>query len=325
MRKIAGTVLMFGVCLGLAACAHNPVEPTTEASAAVTEPTTVEYMEPICVGIIFNGILENNIDNQAFYSGALTAAEESKAELRVMDGENEEDWEAQVLKACEDGCDYVVGTAPEIADYISKYGANYPEIMFVALDAEVSLENVVSVYVSQEDAYFRAGVLAAEATKQTEIQGINEDAVIGWIGGMNIPIVKTYYMAFEKGAKSVDPEIQILEQYTGSWEDPEEGQRLALALYEQGADVVVGLAGGSNEGVVNASEEAGFYLITASNEMEQIGYLVVQKLLQEEAEGGTTMELTMGDNCVVLNGLPSTTETMGKEVPVESLATDANA
>ena len=309
MRKGIGAILLLGACLGLAACTREPVETTTaessaiESSMAESETTTKAVEEPIRVAIVCKGTAD---ENHAFDSGARMAAGELEAEFQAMYGEEEDVWEEQVLQACEDGYDYIVGAASEIADYIAKYGEEYPEIRFAVLDAEVPLENVTSVFISREEAYFQAGTEAARFTKQTETPGINEETVIGWIGGMNIPIVQDLFQAFANGARSVEPEIQILEQYTGSWENADEGQKIALSQFEQGADVILSLAGECGAGVLAAAEDCGFYVIgtdemvgdseavvmTIESDMERIGYFVVRKLLQEELEGGTVVELS---------------------------------
>ena len=186
---------------------------------------------------------------------------------------------------------------------------------FAIYDAEVLSSNVTGFYVDHKDAYFEAGVVAANMTKQSEISGINEEITIGWVGGMNLPIVKIYFTAFEEGAKSVEPEIQILEQYAGSWDDPEKGKKLTEELFALGADVVVNVADETGRGVLEAADELGIYVINMSgnmessksvvvsmeDDMEQIGYHMLKKMLDKNEKKTSSVELTMEDGCVVLD------------------------
>lgn len=329
MRKRIGAVVFFALCLGIAACSHEPGEvPTTEPAMTETEPTTGEAEEPIRVAIVLKGTAEENL---AFCSGAENAADEAGAECLAMYGEDEAEWEELVLQACEDGYDYVIGAAPEIADYIAEYGEDFPDIGFAVFDAEVSLEHVISVFVSYEEAYFQAGAEAVMFAEQTKAQATEEKTVIGWVSGMNIPMVQDLYQAFLSGAQSVDPEIQVLEQYAGSWEDPEEAKKLSLEQFAQGANVIFSLAGDGDAGVLAAAEDSGFYVIgteesmgdskallmTVGNDMEKIGFLMVRNLLLEEPEWGMVMEFSWNDGCVVIKKSSVMTE-----MPV---ATDANA
>ena len=338
MKKVLASSVVGGLCLALMACSRD-VEETSPTETIVVETTTEAIEERVRVSVIVDGSIEAGNDNESFSAGAQRAAEELDAELQILQSADEKELEANIFSSCESGYDYVISAAPEGADYIAKYGQEYPDVSFAVLDADVPCENVTSVYLLWEEAFFQAGATSALFTKQTEHLGINEEAVLGWVGGMNIPMVYNLYQAFEQGARSVDPEILILEQYAGSWEDPEETYRLAASQYEQGADIIVSLTGEGDTGVRTAAEDNGFFvigtdesvsgpedhLLTISKDMERIGYLVARGLLQDGFEGETEVELSMEDGCVVLDGISAVPETIEKEVQEERVASDANA
>ena len=98
-------------------------------------------------------------------------------------------------------------------------------------------------------------------TQKTDIEGVNEDNVIGWVGGMDIPVLHDFYVGYEQGAKYIDPDITILQAFAGTWTDPLKGKELTLAQYEQGADIVMNVASGTGPGILEAAKEAGKYAI----------------------------------------------------------------
>ena len=85
-------------------------------------------------------------------------------------------------------------------------------------------------------------------TEKTDIEGVNEDAIIGWVGGMDIPVLHDFYTGYEQGAKYINPDITILQAFAGNWSDPLRGKELTLAQYEQGADIVMNVASGTGAG-----------------------------------------------------------------------------
>ncbi|MBR5267065.1 MAG: BMP family ABC transporter substrate-binding protein [Lachnospiraceae bacterium] len=308
MKKNFCSTAVAVLCFLLAACGKQTVKPA-EVSTAETTMEIEEQPERVFV----LNMKDQNSD--AFMTGVMNAFTDSNAILEFAEGIDEEDCKAKLLQACEDGYEYIVGVVPVIVDMIAEIASEYPETEFAIFDAEVPLDNVTGFYVDREDAYFEAGAIAAKMTTQDGVPGINEEMTIGWIGGMNLPIVKIYFTAFENGARSVEPEIQILEQYIGNWNDPEEGKLLAVEQFEMGADVILSLTDESTQGILEAADEAGFYVIDASgreqneeavlgsirDDMEQVGYHMVKKMLNGISADGSYVELTAEDGCVVLD------------------------
>ena len=308
MKKITCSAILAICCVWLTACADQTIKPV-ESSTAETMMVSEEQPERVFA----LSLKKQNED--AFMAGVMKAFTDSNAIFATSECATEEECREKLLQACEEGYEYIVGAEPVIADMIAEVASEYPNTEFAIYDAEVSLSNVTGFYVDRTDAYYETGVIAAKMTKEKEIQGINEEMTIGWIGGMNLPIVKIEFTAFEEGAKSVEPEIQVLERYTGSWNDPEEGKRLASEIFELGADVIVCVADESNRGVLEAAEELGFYVIdtsgkmessefvaaTITDDMEQIGYHMIKKMLNGSGKEVASVELTMEDGCVVLD------------------------
>jgi basic membrane protein A len=136
--------------------------------------------------------------------------------------------------------------------------------------------NVYSILYKQNEGSYLAGVYAAAMTTQA-IDGMNPDAVIGSIGGQEIPVILDFMVGYEQGATDTNPDIQVIRQFAGGWNDPAKGKELAKAQYSQGADIVFQIAGGTGQGVFEAAAEDGKYAIGVDSD---------QALIIEEAQPG---------------------------------------
>ena len=165
----------------------------------------------------------------------------------------------------------------------------------------------------------------------SDIEGVNEDNVIGWVGGMDIPVLHDFYVGYEQGAKYIDPDITILQAFAGTWTDPLKGKELTLAQYEQGADIVMNVASGTGPGILEAAKEAGKYAIGVDldQDKDQPGhvltsmvkrvdnacYLVIQSAVEGTFEGGSTQYLTLSEGGVSLTDFSVMKEALGDKFP----------
>src|SRR4030095_3892379 len=119
---------------------------------------------------------------------------------------------------------------------------------------------VYSITYAQNQGSFLAGVYAAAMTSSS-LEGINPETVIGAVGGQDIPVINDFIVGYQQGACLVSKDTQFLVQYAGGWNDPAKGKEIALAMYQQNADIVFQIAGGTGEGVFEAAKEQGKYAI----------------------------------------------------------------
>ena len=130
--------------------------------------------------------------------------------------------------------------------------AEFPQIQFVIMDSVVDLPNVQSVLFREEQGSYLAGMMAAMASRSGRI---------GFVGGMDIPLIRKFACGYVQGARAVNPQIQVFQNMTGStpsaWRDPVRGGELARSQIERGADVVFHAAGGTGIGVLQAAADAG--------------------------------------------------------------------
>ena len=136
------------------------------------------------------------------------------------------------------------------ADALKKVASHFPEKHFAVVDADVSAANVRSLLFQEHEGSFLVGAIAAMASKSGKV---------GFIGGMDIPLIRRFEMGFSAGAKHVNPKAQVLTNYIGvtgeAWNNPPKAKELALSQYQRGADVIFSAAGASTMGVFDAAED----------------------------------------------------------------------
>jgi basic membrane protein A len=148
---------------------------------------------------------------------------------------------------------------------------------------------------------------------------------------MDIPVLHDFYVGYEQGAKYIDPDIQILQSFAGSWSDPLKGKELALAQIDQGADVVMNVASGTGPGILEAAKDAGVYAIGVDlnqdndqpgtvltsmvKRVDQAVYLTIESVVNGTFEGGTTKYLSLKDEGVSLTDFSVMREHLGDKFP----------
>ena len=289
------------LCLFFSACGREVVTEPETTAAAEPEITTEAVVEPLKVCMIFADGLGDGGQSDICAEGGQRAKTDFDIQLELVESPTDTELGSDFLGACEDGYDLIIGAAPEIADYVAEYGADYPEIKFTVIDAEVDLPNVWSVSFEQKEAYFLAGAAAAMLTEDTEAAGVNEEHVIGWMGGMNIPVLEDFYSGFEHGAMYINPEITILRNFAGEWYSAEKGKELMAGQYKLGADLVMDVTFGSGA-------ETGVLLMADASKIASVEtcadkacYLAIQSFVENSFPGGTSTYLSIKDGGVKLD------------------------
>ena len=176
------------------------------------------------------------------------------------------------LTKAEQGTDGAIRKAHELIE-------TYPDKYFMFYDDSVPYDNpdfcaegcpnVYSVLYAQNEGWFLAGVYAGAITA-SGLEGTNPEAIIGAVGGQDIPVINDFIVGYEQGACLVSAEVSTIVQYAGGWFDPAKGKEITLAMYEQKADIVFQIAGGTGAGVFEAAEEQGHYAIGVDSDQATI-------------------------------------------------------
>ena len=135
---------------------------------------------------------------------------------------------------------------------VQKVAKEFPNVKFVLIDGTATGANVNSVLFKEEEGSYLVGVAAAMASKSKKV---------GFIGGIDIPLIRNFACGYAQGAKSVNPKAEITQNMVGTtasaWNDPAKGSELARPQFERGVDVVFAVAGGSGLGTLQMAKEKG--------------------------------------------------------------------
>ena len=352
-RKVVSVMLAAAMCASMTACGGGssaPAESKAETQAPAAEggeaqaPAEGEEAKEggnsgaaVRVCVVYTGNLGDKSYNDSCNMGAQKAVEDFGIELKSLEGTTAEEWEANLVAACEEGYDLIIGASSNIADYITEHGPNYPDTKFAVIDTTVDLPNVESISFAQNQGSFLAGAAAALFTQKTDIKNVNEEHIIGWVGGMDIPVLHDFYTGYEQGAKYVDPDIQILQAFAGTWTDPLKGKELTLAQYEQGADIVMNVASGTGVVILEAAKEAdkyaigvdldqdndqpGHVLTSMVKRVDNACYLVIESVVNGTFEGGSTKYLSLTEGGVSLTDFSVMKEALGDQFPQDIVDT----
>ena len=194
--------------------------------------------------------------DKSFNEGVSMGAEKFKKETGIAVAEfepnNETQFEQAQRRFAQRGQDPIVAVGFAQAVALEKVAKEFPNIHFTIIDSVVDLPNVQSVVFKEQEGSFLVGVLAALASKTGKI---------GFVGGMDIPLVRKFQCGFEQGIKYANPKAELIANMTGTtpaaWNDPGRGAELAKGQFDRGADVVYAAAGGTGLGVYQAAKDAG--------------------------------------------------------------------
>ena len=223
---------------------------------------------------LINGALGDNAFYDSGKAGIDNIAKQYGIETRTIECNFDSSKYQPALQAAVDYADIIFVISYGFEDQLKEMADKYPNKIFVNIDTVVqnSKNTITSIdYIEEESAYL-AGVVAALTTTDTSIKNINPDKIIGVVGGDTDPVVSAFVFAYENGAHSVDPKIQVLKKsLSGAWDDSAKGKQAALQLYDQKADVVFQVAAAAGIGVLQAAKERDLYAIgvdTNQNDLE---------------------------------------------------------
>ncbi len=190
--------------------------------------------------------------NQAAYDGAERFKMETGLSYREFEVTSPTQREQAIRNMARRGSTIIVGIGFAQAAAIETVAKEFPDRKFAIIDMVVDLPNVRSVVFKEHEGSFLVGMAAAMATKTGKI---------GFIGGMDIPLIRNFAAGYVEGAKYVNPDIEVFQNMTGTtpaaWNNPGKGGELARSQFGRGADIVYAAAGGTGVGVYQAAEDSG--------------------------------------------------------------------
>lgn len=235
--------------------------------------------------ILDEGGVNDQSFNQSSWEGALKAKEKYGVDVNYIESKQESDYEANIETAIDNGSDLIIGVGFKIADAIKVAAENYPQQSFAIIDGTYDEipKNLQPILFNEEQAGYSVGLIAGKMTTTNKI---------GFIGGMDIPSVTNFLIGFEKGAKEVNPEIEVLSQYANSFTDAAKGKAIAQQMIQSNADILFTCGGGVNNGAWEACSENNIKAIGVDMPSSQFSPNIVTSALKNV---GTGVELTIKD------------------------------
>jgi len=249
-----------------AACefAEAPTAPaTSNTSAANGDKVDASTLK---VGLAYDiggrGDASFNDSAAAGLDKALTdfgVKKENTRELSAAPSEDESAKQTRLRQLASEGFSPIIGVGFAYAESMKLVAAEFPNVKFGLVDSAVDgAANVTPLVFAEQEGSFLAGVIAAYQSKKCHV---------GFVGGVEIPLIQKFEAGYFQGAKAAAPKIQIEKKYitpagdfTG-FQDAPKGQEAAKGQIDKGADVIYQAAGASGKGIFSAAKQGGVLAI----------------------------------------------------------------
>jgi basic membrane protein A len=226
---------------------------TALATFAIVLSVSVAVPADIKPAVVFD--IGGKFD-KSFNEGVYTGAEKFKAETKISYADfevtNETQFEQAYRRFAQRGQDPIVGVGFNQANSVEKIAKEFPKVRFTLIDGVVNLPNVRSVLFKEHEGSFLVGLLAVIASKTGKV---------GFIGGMDIPLIRKFACGYEQGIKYGNPKAELIQNMTGTtpaaWNDPARGGELAKGQFDRGIDVIYAAAGATGNGVMQSAKDLG--------------------------------------------------------------------
>jgi basic membrane protein A len=220
--------------------------------AALTLASTAVAADPK-LGIVYDagGKFDKSF-NQSAFEGATRFKKDTNISFIEVQASSDTQAE-QVLRAlARKKLDLIASIGFSQTQAVQKVAKEFPNVKFVLIDGIAAGPNISAVLFKEQEGSYLVGVAAAAASKSKKI---------GFIGGIDIPLIRTFACGYAQGAKSVNAKVDVTENMVGTtsaaWNDPAKGGELARSQFERGVDVVYAVAGGSGLGTLQMAKEKG--------------------------------------------------------------------
>lgn len=252
------------------------------SSSKQSAPAETEEQGTEAEGTVYNvcNLVNGNLGDKSFFDSAEAGLKSLQDAGRItyttieMGGSTEDQakWQSYLEEVSSSGeYDVIICGTYQMPDYLKNVAEAYPDQKYVIYDdTTYTLDNVLNLSYKQNDLGYLVGVFAGSLTQDTSFEGINEDNVIGFVGGVDSPVINDFLYGYILGAQSVNPDIKVDTRYVGNYIDPAKGKELGESMInDNNCDIVWGVAGNSGNGAAEAAQETGkAYFIGVDSDQE---------------------------------------------------------
>ncbi len=257
--------------LAISACAPKATE-----EAASSDKFKVAYLTDL--GGLAGSDEMKGFSDLGWDAVLMAEAEGLPIEKTLLEANELADLEPNLIKMAEEGNDLIIGGGFLFTDAVNAVAPQYPDTWFAVIDGYAEGDNVQNIVFASNEGSFLVGALAA---------GMTETGTIAFIGGMEGPLIEEFEAGYYAGAKCIDPDVEVLSGYTGTFTDVAAGKELALAQYNQGADVNYAAAGACVFGAIEAAKENDFWAVGVDTDMDALAPGSVLSSMLKKVDLGT--------------------------------------
>lgn len=307
MKRLFKTMIILLLALTLVACSNKKPNGGTEDDDVYN------------VAYLINGNLGDKSFFDSAYEGLIKLETDGRIKLRTieMGGEDKDKptWLSTLYEVSEsEEYDYIVVGTFQMPDFLKEVATEYPDQKYIIFDDNTYVgdnDNVLNLMYKQNELGYVVGVLAGAVTTETSIDKINEDPVIGFVGGVDSPVINDFLIGYIEGAQLSNPDIKVDIRYTNDYVDTAKAKEFALSMMnDHNVDIIWGVAGNAGNGAAEA--------ILENNEAWFIGVDSDQELTFEAELSAITLTSglkNIGNSLIwVFDELDAGREYWGKEV-----------
>ncbi len=253
IKTLCFTLLGLLVLLNVAGCHTSP--PPQSASS-----------EKFRVALLTPGPVSDAGWNALAYEGLTKIRDTLHAEVSQIETKTPAEFEESFRDYASRGFQLVFGHGFEFQDAAAKVGADFPQTVFITTSGSTVRKNVAPMRFMLEQATYLMGMMSAQLSKTGKI---------GAIGGVEIPPLKSTFLSFEAGIKSINPEAHLIATYIGNWEDVGAAKQAAYALIEQNCDIIFPNADAASLGAFQAAQERKILALGANKNQNDVAPEVI--------------------------------------------------
>ena len=240
-KRRAAPLLACAALALLAGCGRN-----SDTSADAKSAAPIAALPNIKVALITTGPVSDNGWNAGAYTALQKVKTETGAETQNIEAKTPGEQQENLRAYAKNGFNVVIAHGAEMEDMVLGMAKDFPNAQFIVDSGRKSAQNVTPIVLRMEDSAYLMGMLAA---------GMSKTGKIGSVGAQKVQALEAVFSAFAAGAKAARPDIKVIPPtYTNDWDDVAKGKTQALALMDQGADVIIDDLDGAAPGVFDAAK-----------------------------------------------------------------------
>lgn len=274
MKKILVALLSVAM---LAGCGGGTSTNDGGSATSSTDGGSEDTKKVYNVAYVVNGNLGDKSFFDSAQEGLKTLESDGRITLNTLElGGTDADkpkWLSTLYEVSESGeYDLIICGTYQMPDYLKEVATQYPDQKYLIFDDNTYVgdnDNVVNITYKQNELGYVVGTYAALMTMDTIIEGMNEDKVIGFVGGIDSPVINDFLYGYIVGATNVDPDMKIDTRYVGGYVDTTLAKEYGLSMIQDNkCDIIWGVAGNAGNGAAEACLEQNEWFIGVDSDQE---------------------------------------------------------